>query len=231
MSSIPTALEQPDEHVLGQLRGIPCAVLCDAMHALGMPNSTLSSSIRHIAGPDFVGRARTIERMSSAANGRQGDFNDTLTLGTQQVIDSLSPDSVLVIGIDGDTTGAIWGANMATRAVATGAVAVVTDGAVRDVSQMEEIGISVFAQASSPRVNFSHLITRSIDQPVVCGGVLVRPGDIVKGDRDGVVVIPAERAGEVMEKATAVQRIEDEMLAFISAGNSLVAAIKKYKQR
>ena len=162
------------QDILSRLRNIPCAVVCDAMHVLKMPSSTFDSSVKHMAGPSFIGYARTVDRFSDAMNARQHNFDDELFLGTQLVIDDLEKDSVLVVGVGGDTSGAIWGANMATRARAMGAVALVTDGSVRDIGQMDGIGISVFAQGNSPRVNFTQIVTRSINLPVVCAGVLVR---------------------------------------------------------
>jgi regulator of RNase E activity RraA len=120
---------------------------------------------------------------------------------------------------------------MATRAAALGVQAVITDGAVRDIAEMPAIGISVYAQGTSPRVNFQHIVTRSIDEPVMCGGVLVAPGDIVIADRDGVIVVPAAQAQEVAQRAQALQETEQRMQAAIRDGAGLVDAIRLYKIR
>jgi regulator of RNase E activity RraA len=152
-------------------------------------------------------------------------------MGTQQVIDSARPGEILVIALGGDASGATWGANMATRAAALGVQAVITDGAVRDIAEMPAIGISVYAQGTSPRVNFQHIVTRSIDEPVMCGGVLVAPGDIVIADRDGVIVVPAAQAQEVAQRAQALQETEQRMQAAIRDGAGLVDAIRLYKIR
>lgn len=120
---------------------------------------------------------------------------------------------------------------MATRAAARGAQAVVTDGAVRDIADMPAIGIAVYAQGTSPRVNFQHIVTLAIDQPVVCGGVLVAPGDIVIADHDGVIVVPAAQAREVAQRARAMHETEERMQAAIRDGAGLVEAIRQYKIR
>ena len=93
------------------------------------------------------------------------------------------------------------------------------------------IGIAVYAQGTSPRVNFQHIVTLAIDQPVVCGGVLVAPGDIVIADHDGVIVVPAAQAREVAQRARAMHETEERMQAAIRDGAGLVEAIRQYKIR
>lgn len=222
-------VDVPDD--LEAWRNLSGAAICDAMYALKLPRAALPPVVQRRAGGIFVGRARTIDRIGEAGNGTQASVDASLSLGIQEVIDAATPGSVIVIGIGGDVSGATWGGNMAIRASEVGVVAVVTDGAVRDIGQMSKAGLAVYSQAVNPHVNFGHVITRSINKPVVCAGVLVCPDDIVFGDDDGVVIIPARRAEEVLEKARAIQSIEDEMEAFIQQGNTLVDAIKKYKQR
>jgi len=211
--------------------GLGAAIVFDAMHAMGLPNGVMDARVRHLSGAPVAGRARTVDRSTAAANARQPSFGADLAMGTQQVIDSARPGEILVIALGGDASGATWGANMATRAAALGVQAVITDGAVRDIAEMPAIGISVYAQGTSPRVNFQHIVTRSIDEPVMCGGVLVAPGDIVIADRDGVIVVPAAQAQEVAQRAQALQETEQRMQAAIRDGAGLVDAIRLYKIR
>lgn len=224
-------------HTLGadalatRFAGLGAAIVFDAMHALGMPDGAMDGRVRHLSGAPAAGRAITVNRSTAARNARQASFGADLAMGIQQTIDSARPGDILVIAMGGDASGATWGANMATRAASLGAMAVVTDGAVRDIADMPGIGISVYAQGSSPKVNFQHVVTLSTGEPVMCGGVLVTPGDIIVADHDGVIVVPAGQAMEVALRAQAMHSTEQKMQEAIRKGSKLVDAIREYKIR
>jgi 4-hydroxy-4-methyl-2-oxoglutarate aldolase len=217
--------------LLSRFAGLGSSMVFDAMHTLGLANGVMDSRVRHLSGAPVVGRARTVGRSTAAGNARQPHFDPSLSMGIQQVIDSIRPDDILVIEMGGDASGATWGANMATRASLLGALAVVTDGAVRDIAEMPDMGISVYAQGVSPRVNFQHIVTLSINEPVMCAGVVVVPGDIIIADHDGVIVVPAAQAEVVADKAQELHHIEQRMQEAIRGGSGLVDAIKTYKIR
>ena len=101
---------------------------------------------------------------------------------------------VLVVDGGHDGSGALFGGIMATEARQHGIQGMVTDGAVRDSGHLQQLGFPVFARSITPRVGTNRRVGRT-GVPVSCGGVLVRPGDYVLADSDGVVVIPAERTG------------------------------------
>ena len=85
------------------------------------------------------------------------------------------------------------------------------DGAVRDIAPMLEMGMPVFAASVSP-VNFAgKAVVAAADVPIVCGGVPVRPGDVILGDWDGVVVIPQELAASLLEEARAHEATDERM--------------------
>jgi len=216
--------------LLKALEHLPVAVVSDTIDTLGLPNTVLRGVAR-MAGRRIVGRARTISRELAPSNVTQADIDPELGMGTQVLIDSCKPDDVIVIGARGDRDYAVWGDNMATRASAVGVRGMVTDGAVRDIDQMDDLGIAVFAGATTPRQAFKRLLTLSINEPVFCGGVRVRSGDIIIADGDGVVVIGAEHADKVAAKAAEIHAIENTMQDFLREGNELVAAVKKFKQR
>lgn len=223
--------ERYDASLLDAFRKLPTSAICDAMHALSIPEAVMNPGVRQVSGTPFIGWARTVDRSSGARNARQDKFSHDLLLGTQIVIDSLSPDEVLVVAIGEDVSGAVIGSNMAARAGLRGAAGMVTDGAVRDLDALRDMGMAVVAKGSSPRVNFTHIVTKSIDQPTICGGVLVCPGDLIKSDGDGVVVISRDSAEKVLAKAIAIENTEEAMLAEIKGGMPLVDAIRQFKQR
>jgi regulator of RNase E activity RraA len=208
--------------------GIPVAVISDAIDSLGLPNTVLQHDIRCMAGRHLVGRARTINKCNALFIGAA---DPSLDLGAQQVIDESNAGNVIVVASQGDLSSSVFGGNMAIRAAALGVAGVVTDGATRDIDEIEELGLTIFARGTTPRQSPRRMITTSINEPVMCGGVLINPDDFIVGDRDGVVAIAHGRAEAVAEKARAILDIETTMQKFIREGNSLVAAIRKYKQR
>src|SRR5207245_2303737 len=106
----------------------------------------------------------------------------------------------------------ILGSILATRARSRGATGIVTDGAVRDSAAVSDSGIAVFVTATNP--NLSSMCHHPVDYNVeiACGGVLVRPGDVIVGDDDGVVVIPSGAAGELIEDAVKQERLGGYLL-------------------
>ena len=234
MTQVPAAVVDASpadsDSLIDRLSAVPVAVLSDAAGALGLPDGVLKG-VRRLSGQRVVGYARTIGRELAASNSTQADFDPRLGMGTQMVIDSCAPNQVIVIGVRGDADFAVWGDNMATRARAVGVRGMVTDGAVRDIDEMDGLDMAVFAAATTPRQAFRRLVTTSINEPVVVGGVRVRPGDLIVADGDGVIAIAAEKVEEVLARAEAVHSVENEMQDYLRAGNSLVSAVEKYKAR
>ena len=212
-------------------RKLPVAVLSDALDALGLPTSIMDATVRRISGPKLSGVARTVDRMPATANGAQADIDAKLGMGTQLVLDSLIPGEVVVIAARGGLDAAMIGDNMAHRAQNQGAAGFVTDGAIRDVDELASMNLAIYAAGAIPRQAYKRFVTLSIDQPIVCGSVRVCRGDLVVGDADGIIVIDEKHVTAVLDKAEAIEIVEAQMKIFINAGNSLVAAVEKYKQR
>lgn len=215
--------------VIARLGALAVAGISDAMDQLGLPSSLIDSGIVRKTGRRMAGRARTIDRAQQPANARQEEIAPDLDWAPQVLWDDATPGDVVVMAIRGDVSVGCIGANTATRALMRGVAGAVIDGAVRDVDAISEIGLTVFARASSPRAAFGRLVTLSLNQPIICGGVYVRPGDVVIGDADGVVVVPAANAAEVADYAEAIEARGLNCKEFIEAGNTLIEAVQKYK--
>jgi len=118
-------------------------------------------------------------------------------------IETAPAGSVLVVSTGGYTRAGFFGSVMSAACRARGILGLVTDGACRDCDDLEAMDFPVFAAGLSPcgtqKADFGE-----IGAPVECGGVGVRAGDIIVGDRDGVVVVPAERWAEVLSAARAI---------------------------
>jgi regulator of RNase E activity RraA len=211
--------------------GLSVSTIVDAMYQLGLPEGALEPSVRHIAGPRIQGRARTVGRIVIPRNTSQAAMHPKLGMALYEVIDSLTPGDVLVISAEGDATYSTFGDNMALRCSLGGAVGVVTDAAVRDSAEIGELGFGAYAGGVSIRPGQFRLLTVSADAPIVCGGVLVNPGDVVVGDVDGVVVIPAKDAEEVAKRAIELTDAENRKQKSVREGMSIVEAIRTYKVR
>jgi 4-hydroxy-4-methyl-2-oxoglutarate aldolase len=135
-------------------------------------------------------------------------------------IDQAKEGDVLVIDAGGTQRATPWGSMSATAAKLRGIAGCVTNGAVRDLDELIDIGFPVFAAGVSVRGNVK-LHPGWIGIPVSVGGMTVHPGDIVIGDNDGVVVVAAEQAQVVYSRAAEQQAKESEIMQRIRSGEPL----------
>lgn len=134
------------------------------------------------------------------------------------------PGAVLIVDGGGDATGAMFGELMATEAKSHGLAGVVVDGAVRDVEGLAELQFPAFARAVTPRVGTNRRVgTTQVD--IVCGGVVVHPGDVVVGTADGVAVITRSALAEVVEAVRAVGKKEADIRSRMARGERVADII------
>ena len=110
-------------------------------------------------------------------------------------VDATPAGAVVVLATGGCLDVAVWGELLTTRMLARGGVGVVTDGGIRDVAGIRRLGVPSFAAAITPRDSFGRALVTGCGEPVTCAGVAVAPGDLVRGDEDGVVVVPRRARG------------------------------------
>jgi regulator of RNase E activity RraA len=148
-----------------------------------------------------------------------------------EMIDSAAPGSVGVIVLEGDSANMTGlGGLMATAAKARGMSGIVVDGSIRDVEEIRQLGLTVIARGRIPATAVGRYISVSHDRQVQCGGVNVNPGDIIVGGEDGVVVVPADRAREVLQRAQEIDQRETKMVPFIQKYRSLAKAIEVFNR-
>jgi regulator of RNase E activity RraA len=128
---------------------------------------------------------------------------------------------VLVVDCRGDARVASGGQILMTRLMVRGAAGMVSDGGLRDSAAIAQMAFPVFCAGPSAPLNLVHHHAVDIDVPIACGGVAVYPGDIVVGDGDGVVVIPASLADEVAADAEEQEMMEEFLLARVAGGARL----------
>jgi regulator of RNase E activity RraA len=186
------------------------ALLADVLDGLGHRSGALPPEVRPLRSEwKILGRAVTLSVVPVAVE-PQRPYAVEL-----ECIDSLRPGDVLVATTHGDRGSALWGELLSTAARAREAVGAVIDGLTRDASRIVALDFPVFAAGFSPLDSKGRLDGIAYGQPIRVGGCVVRPGDWVIGDVDGVVVVPADLAAEAfpraLEKATGENRVRQEL--------------------
>ncbi|MGN0371264.1 MAG: 4-carboxy-4-hydroxy-2-oxoadipate aldolase/oxaloacetate decarboxylase [Enterocloster sp.] len=165
----------------------------------------VSGSLNHEFRPVWpesraVGAALTVRA-------RPGD-----NLIIHKAISMIKPGDILVVTCDGfQESGGMFGGIMSTSAKKMGASGLIIDGCVRDTMMMKKVGFPVWSRGISIKKS-TKLTGGQINVPIVIGGVLVNPGDLIFADNDAVVCIPREKVAETYEKAMAREAHEDNML-------------------
>jgi len=189
--------------IVDRLRDLPTANIADSMDRFGCPRGVLPTW----DGAKVAGRAYTVLT-------RAGD-----NLYIHEAMKQIEPGQVMVVDGGGDESRALMGDLIGARAQAQGIAGFIIDGAVRDAPALRELGLPVFARTVTPAGPYK-FGPGHLEVPVSIGGVVVRPGDIVIGDEDGVVVVPIEIADAVAERARAVFEGEIAKRAMIGAAVS-----------
>lgn len=182
-------IERPSPELIARLAKYRSSDMSDAMN-----RAQTMSGIKPIYEPvpRVVGPAVTVNSIVPSINaGKMG-------------LERCQPGDVLVVACPAAVAHAVWGGNLAYGTKSRGVAGLVIDGAVRDVSEIRDVGLPTFS---------SHIVTMAapiftpqgeVNVPIACGGVVVFPGDIIVADDDGIVVIPPAYAEQVMEATDAV---------------------------
>ena len=205
-TTIRTAIERVSTQVVETARSLPAATLHEAGGKIG----ALPSAIKAVA-PGF--------RICGTAVTVHSPGGDNLWLHRALVL--AQPGDVLVVYTSGVYEHGYWGEVMTTAAKVRGLAGLVIDGAVRDADLLESIGFPVFSRGLSIRgTGKDYGAIGWINEPVTIGNVTVSAGDLIVGDRDGVVAIPRERAADVVAKAAQREADEAAICKRIEAGES-----------
>jgi regulator of RNase E activity RraA len=145
-------------------------------------------------------------------------------------IDEAEPGSVLVIVVEESLDISGIGGLMSTACKARGLAGAVIDGAARDVDEIEEMRFPVFSRSIIPSTSVGRYVSIGKNIPVQCAGVTVNPGDIIVGGSDGVVVVPRDKAGQVLEIAQKIDEKESKMVPMIKEYKSILKAVEKFKR-
>jgi regulator of RNase E activity RraA len=217
-----TALPALPEAVRRKLETTPTAIITDAflrLHLSGWMEGV------HPVRPDshMVGRARTL-RFAPVRGA------DRPTQSIYGFIRTLAPGDVLVVGAD-VTCDNLMGDNIARAAQVQGLAGIVTDSRNRDNADIAKLAMPLFSRGAATRPPVNVELT-DFDVPLTCADTQVRPGDIVLGDRDGVLVIPASQLDAVLYQAVDIEAVEHDLAAAVDAQAPLeaIGAILKRKK-
>jgi regulator of RNase E activity RraA len=219
--------DAPGDPQVAAFKSTYAASVSDAVEIVTGRNGTMGHDMKLMAGTNLVGRAVT--SLARAVPAEQA----TPTLSVKhsvEIIDEAKPGDVGVIVMEGSLDIAAMGNLMGTAAVERGMAGMVLDGAIRDMWDIRRMGLTVYARSKSPRTAVGHYATVAKNVAVECAGVTVRPGDIIVADEDGVVVVPQERAGDVLKAAQSIDARESGMYPFIRQFKSLQEAVRKFNR-
>ncbi len=196
-----TPAERPPAELVEGFRGAPTSFIVDAMGGTG----ALDWRIKPLVGRSLVGIALTC------------DCGPLDNLAFMAALADCRPGDVLVVATGGHVGAAVTGDLLIGVAQNRGAAGFVTDGLVRDLDDLETIGLPVYAMGVTPN-SPQRRGPGSVGLPVVCGGVLVATGDVVVGDRDGVVIVPRARLSATLDSLEHVKAMEAVTLERVRGG-------------
>jgi len=201
------------------------ALLSDALDSCGEMGQALPPSIRPLDDALVMwGRARTAA-YREVAHVPNGHNPYALEI---ELVDDLKPGEVAVMACGGSTRIAPWGGLLSTASKVCGAAGCLTDGFVRDVKQIRELGFPVFHGGIAPLDSRGRGEVAAIDVPVRIGQVRIEPGDLIFGDADGAVVIPQRLEEQVLQAAFTKLNGEDRTLAALAAGEKLGDVFRRF---
>jgi 4-hydroxy-4-methyl-2-oxoglutarate aldolase len=201
------------------------AVISDMLDGLGLRSQVMEAGIRPIDPTSrkvVVGRALTV-LFAPIYEVPAEPYTTQIT-----AIDSLEPGDVGVLSTSG-VNATFWGELFSNAALARGARGMVIDGYHRDTRKILDLGFPVFSTGSRPADIAGRAQAIAYNVPVQCGGVQVRPGDIIFAEIDGIVVVPHEVADEIVAKAFEKVATEDRARDDLREGAYLADVWKKYR--
>jgi regulator of RNase E activity RraA len=196
--------------ILQKLRLLGTALISDAKGGVDVLDYNIHS--RTNDGHIIAGIVETVHILQKSLDPVRSVFAKCAKMDNKNI--------VLVIDASG-LTGAVWGEIFTRFAKKSNIIGTVIDGGVRDLAEIRKLDFPIFARYITPRVITGEWATTfapgfelgtHVSVPIICGGVLVRPGDYIIGDLDGVVVVRPEEINKILEKAENIQTMEERVL-------------------
>lgn len=194
------------------------AAVSDALDRLGLQGTCLGTAPL-TNGFRMAGRAFTVKYIPvGVVKGTVGDY-----------IDDVPPGDIVVLDNAGRIDCTVWGDILTSVAHKRGVGGTVINGVCRDVARSLDLGYPIFSRGKFMRTGKDRVQVDGMNTPVSLGDVQVRPGDILVGSDDGVVVVPKEKEEEVLTIAQSISETEGKLLGEAMKGTRLDDARKKYR--
>ena len=212
-------LRRPHRQLVEGFRSVGTSTLGDILDGMGLEG--VISGLRPMKGGTvLVGPAVTVKQVS----GVLGTYGiEDFPIG--RVIDYGKPGDVLVFD-NGGKEISTWGGLASTAAKIRGIEGVVIDGACRDTDQIVELGFPVFTRHITPTTGKARIKMLEVNGIIQCGGIRIRPGDIIVADGTGIVVVPRENAHDILEKAQEAEKAEEHFVEQLKRGKTFSEAQK-----
>ena len=218
-----TAVTSIDQSTLSKLKLVSTPTLATALYKRGLRNQMIQGVLP--LGPitqSMVGVAMTLRYIPA-----REDLNPISVFldpkhPQRAAIEACPPGAVLVMDSRNDPRAASAGGILVRRLMMRGAAGIVTDGGFRDSAEIAGMAMPAFHQRPSAPTNLTLHQAIDINVPIGCGGAPVFPGDVIVGDADGVIVVPAGIAAEIADEATNMTVYEDFVVAMVSEGRSII---------
>lgn len=204
-------VQRPPKEIIEGFRSIGTSTISDVLDQMGL--DCLVSGVKGVdPGFTLVGPALTVKQISGLAGTYPvADFQ------ISKLLDAAQPGDVLVFD-NGGKEISTWGGLASTAAKEKGIQGVVIDGGSRDADEVAALQFPVFSRHITPRTGKTRTKMLEMNGEIQCGGIRVRPGDIIVADRTGVIVIPRERAAEVLEKSRKTVKEEKDFAEGLKKG-------------
>jgi len=208
---------------LPSLDKLYAAVVADVLDAHGFRDQCLDASIQARTPANRVaGRVLTLR---AAATDAEPDEPYKLEM---EAVDSAKPGDVLVVDAGFDRTCGFWGELLTTACMAKGVRGIVMSACTRDLWALNKLDFPVFGIGSAPADSKGRLDVVALNEPIMIGNVAIRPGDLILGDMDGVVVIPQDVSEEVIAEAWKKVSGENTVRDELAAGVPVAEAFRRH---
>ncbi|MBS0528446.1 MAG: ribonuclease activity regulator RraA [Proteobacteria bacterium] len=206
-----------------KLCAVSTATVATALYKRGFRIQSIQDV--HPLGPDqpvLVGEAFTLRYMPAREDLNPVSVFRDRAHPQRKAVEDCPPGAVLVMDSRKDARAASAGSILVTRLMKRGVAGVVTDGGFRDAAEIAKLGFPAYHHRPSAPTNLTLHQAIEINVPIGCGDAPVFPGDIILGDQDGVIVIPAHLADEVADEAMEMTAFEDFVTEQVNAGRSIL---------
>jgi regulator of RNase E activity RraA len=207
-----------------KLKGVSTATLASALYKRGLRNQMIQD-VRPLSPPrdgSMVGEAYTLRYMPAREDLNPMSVFRDHSHPQRKAVEECPPGAVLVIDSRKDARAASAGGILMTRLMVRGVAGVVTDGGFRDSAEIAGLDMPSYHHRPSAPTNLTLHQAIDINVPIGCGDAPVFPGDVIVGDMDGVIVVPAEMADEIAAEAVEMTAYEDFVTEGVRAGHKTV---------